>query len=57
MLFWQETTCDFGATVAGVFSQQRVNVCQDLTIGAASCVFIALYKVAALQQSFNISAS
>lgn len=57
MLFWQETTCDFGATVAGVFSQQRVNVCQDLTISAASCVFIALYKVAALQQSFNISAS
>lgn len=55
MLFWQETTCDFGATVAGVFSQQRFDFCQDLTIGTASCVFLALYKVAALQQSFNIS--
>lgn len=55
MLFWQESTCDFGATVAGVFSQQRFNFCQDLTIRTAECVFIALYKVAGLQQSFNIS--
>lgn len=55
MLFWQQTTCDFGAAVAGVFSQQTFTFCQDLTISTASCVFIALYKVAALQQSLNIS--
>lgn len=30
MLFWLETACDFGATVAGVFSQQRLPFCQGL---------------------------
>lgn len=33
-LFWQETTGDVGATVAGVFSQHRFNSCQHLTISS-----------------------